>query len=47
MAQTQDRYCVLIRITNLTQDTQSEKTGYLDEAARQIYACYERVTLMN
>ena len=47
IAHAQDRYCVLIQITNLTKDTQSEKTAYLDEFARRIYALYERITLIN
>lgn len=47
VTQTDDKYCVLIRITNLTKDTQAEKTEYLDESVRQIYAMYERITLMN
>lgn len=47
MSQTKDKYCVLIRITDLTQDTQADKTGFLEESARQIYAFFERVTLLN
>ncbi|MBR2529053.1 MAG: EAL domain-containing protein [Blautia sp.] len=47
MIQTSDKYCVLISITNLTKDTQSEKTEYLDDSVRQIYALYERITLIN
>ena len=47
MAQTKEQFCVLIRITNLTKDTQSERTSYLDENVRQIYAFFERVTLLN
>ena len=47
MAGTEDKYCILIRITNLTKDTQAEKTGPLDDAIRRIYAMYERVTLIN
>lgn len=47
MACTQDRYCVLIQIINLTKDTQSENTAYLDEFARRIYALYERITLID
>ena len=47
MAKTRDRYCVLIRITNLTKDSQSENTGYLDEFVRRIYALFERITLVN
>jgi hypothetical protein len=45
MMQTANKYCVLISITNLTKDTQSEKTDYLDDSVRQIYALYERITL--
>ena len=47
MAVTRDRYCVLIRIANLTKDSQSESTGYLDEFVRRIYALFERITLVN
>lgn len=47
MAQTKDRYCVLIRITNLSKDTQSESTGYLDDFVRQVYEVFERITLVN
>jgi len=47
MALTHDRYCVLIQITNLTKDTQSQNTASLDEFARRIYALYERITLIN
>ena len=47
MATTRDRYCVLIRIANLTKDSQSENTGYLDEFVRRIYALFERITLVN
>ena len=47
MAHAHDRYCVLIQITNLTKDTQSENTAYLDKFAREIYALYERITLIN
>jgi hypothetical protein len=45
--QTANKYCVLISITNLTKDTQAEKTDYLDDSVRQIYALYERITLIN
>lgn len=47
MAQSKDKYCALVSITNLTKDTQAERTGYLDDSVRQIYALYERITLMN
>ena len=47
MSQTEQKYCVLISITNLTKERQSEKTGYLDDSVRRIYALYERITLMN
>ena len=47
MAQTDEKTCVLVGITNLTKDTQSEKTGYLDDSVRQIYALYERITHLN
>jgi EAL domain-containing protein (putative c-di-GMP-specific phosphodiesterase class I)/PAS domain-containing protein len=47
MTQTKEKYCVLISITNLTKDTQTEKTTYLDNTIRQIYGLYDRITLMN
>ena len=47
MASARDRYCVLIRITNLTKDSQAKNTGTLDEFIRRIYALYERITLIN
>ena len=47
MAQTEGKTCVLVGITNLTKDTQAEKTGYLDDSVRQLYALYERITHMN
>ena len=47
MTQMQNKYCVLVGITNLTKDTQSEKTGHLDDSIRQIYAMYERITLLD
>ena len=47
MAKSRDKYCVLVRVTNLTKETQSEKTGYLDESVRQLYAFFERITLLN
>ncbi len=47
MSKTRNKYCVLTRITDLTQDTQADKTGYLEESARQIYAFFDRVTLLN
>ena len=47
MTQTEEKTCVLVSITNLTKDTQSEKTGYLDNSVRQIYALYERITQLN
>ncbi len=47
MTKTREKYCVLVRVTNLTKETQSEKTGYLDDSVRQIYALYDRITLLN
>ena len=47
MAAAPDRYCVLIRITNLSKDNQSKNTGYLDDFVRRIYAIYERITLIS
>ncbi|MGX8703860.1 MAG: diguanylate cyclase domain-containing protein, partial [bacterium] len=47
VAKTRGRYCVLLRITNLTKASQSDTTRYLDEFVRRIYALYERITLIN
>lgn len=47
IARTRDRFCVIIRLTNLTKDTQSENLGYLDEFLRRIYDVYERITLVD
>ena len=47
MAQGKDKFCVLISINNLSKNTQMERTGYLDDSIRQIYALYERITLLN
>ncbi len=42
-----DRYCVLMRVRNLTKASKSESTDRLDDLLRRIYALYERITLMN
>ena len=47
MTQTKEKYCVLVRVTNLTNEKKSDKTGFLDDSVRQIYALYDRVTVMN
>ncbi|MBQ8919690.1 MAG: EAL domain-containing protein [Acidaminococcaceae bacterium] len=47
VAQARDRYCVLIRITNLTKDEQAENLSYLDSFVRRLYAMFERITLIN
>lgn len=47
ISKTRDRYCVIIRITNLTRDTKVENIGYLDEFVRRIYDIFERITLIN
>ena len=47
IAKTRDRYCVIIKLTNLTKDTQSESLGYLDEFLRRIYDVFERITLID
>lgn len=47
MAAARDKYCALIRITNLTKDNQAENTGYLDDFVRRIYAIFERITLIS
>ena len=47
MIQTMDKFCALVSITNLSKDMQSDTTEYLDDSVRQIYALYERITLLN
>ena len=47
VAQTADKFCVLVSTANLTKDTQSNVTSYLDDSARQIYAQYDRITHLN
>lgn len=47
VAATNEKYCVLIKVTDLSKDQQSEKTGYLDEFARRVYALFDRITLVN
>ncbi|MBR2547888.1 MAG: EAL domain-containing protein [Eubacterium sp.] len=47
MAKTKGRYCVLIRITDLSKEMQSENTSQLDEFVRRVYALFERITLVN
>lgn len=47
IAKTKDRFCVIIKLTDLTKDTQSETLGYLDEFRRRIYDIFERITLID
>ncbi len=47
VAKARDRYCVLIRVTNLTKDTQADNIAYLDGFSRRLYALFERITLIN
>ena len=47
VARTRGRYCVLLRITNLTKASQSERTRYLDEFVRRLYVLFERITFVN
>ena len=47
MTKSREKYCVLIQLTNLTRDTQSENTAYLDEFVRRINDIFDRITLMN
>lgn len=47
IAKTRDRFCVIIKLTDLTKDSQSENLGYLDEFIRRIYDVYERITLVD
>ena len=47
VAQTADKFCVLVSTANLTKDTRSDVTSYLDDSARRIYAQYDRITHLN
>lgn len=47
VSRTRDRYCTLVRITNLTNDSKSENTGTLDESLRRIFTLFDRITLIN
>ena len=47
VAQTGNRYCVLLRMNNLSKVSHAEMTNRLDEYLRQIYAVYERITLVD
>ena len=47
MAQTKGRFCVLIKVTNLTKESKAENTSYLDDVVRRIYAIFDRITLIN
>ena len=47
IAQSKDAYCVLFRLSNLSKNSEAKKTDQLDEHIRQIYALFERITLLN
>ena len=47
IAQTKDAYCVLFRMSNLSKAAESHKTDRLDDSLRQLYAMYERITLID
>lgn len=47
IAQSKDAYCVLFRLSNLSKNSEAKKTDRLDEHIRQIYALFERITLLN
>ena len=47
VAQTKERYCVLLRMMNLSKVSQSANTRHLDDLLRRIYALYERITLID
>ena len=47
VAETRDRYAVLIRMINLTKDSKSASTDLLNEYLMQIYSLYERITLID
>lgn len=47
VSRTGDRYCVLLRMSNLSKAAHAEMTNRLDEYLRQIYAVYDRITLVD
>lgn len=47
IAQTKDAYCVLFRMNNLSKASKSQKTDRLDDSLRQLYAMFERITLVD
>ena len=47
IAHSRDRYSVLMRLNNLSKAAKSTRTGYLDDGLRQVYALFERITLIN
>ena len=47
IAQTRDAYCVLFRMGNLSKAAETHKTDRLDDSLRQLYAMYERITLID
>ena len=47
VSHTGNRYCVLLRMSNLSKVSHAETTNRLDEYLRQIYAVYERITLVD
>lgn len=47
VSQKKDKYCVLVRMSNLTKAAKSLNTEHLDQFLRRIYALYERITLLN
>ena len=47
VAQSREAYCVLFRMSNLSKVSKSRETNELDEGLRQLYALFERVTLLD
>ncbi len=47
VAQMSEAYCVLFSMSNLTKAYEADTTNRLDDSIRQIYAIYERITLID
>ena len=47
IAQSREMYSVLMRLNNLSRAAKSSRTGHLDDGLRQVYALFERITLLN
>ena len=47
IAETEDKYSVLMRLSNLSKAAKTSDTSVLDDSLRRIYAMYERITLVD